>query len=468
MILLFKKYIFAQNNDITFVMERKIYNQLKEWKNASTRKPLMLYGARQVGKTYILKEFGRNEYRNMVYLNCYMNEPLKQLFSTDADVNRILLGLSAISNEEILPGSTLVFLDEVQEIPEVVASLKYFCEDAPEINIVVAGSLLGVMNMHDVSFPTGKVDIMHMYPMTYMEFLEANGEKGKVDLLKNPKNATLVNSILPSLIELLRQYYFVGGMPEAVSDFVKNKNPESVRKIQQNILTAYEADIAKHAGADTQKARLVFQSIPSQLAKENKKFIFGAIKKGARASLYENAIQWLVDAGLVYRVPRISRASIPLKFYEQKESFKLYLLDIGLLGAMVGIPAASILIGHQIFTEFKGAFTENYVLTQMEPLHDIIITYYAKENSSLEIDFVIQLGDKIIPIEVKAEENVKSKSLRQFVTIDNAEKKFYGVRFSMKGYENQDWMINVPLFAVEPFLESQYQKLIGGETESNA
>lgn len=435
-------------------MKRDIYKKLLDWKKSKTRKPLMLYGARQVGKTYILKEFGRNEFRNMVYINCYKNTAVATLFSEDADVRRILLGLSALSGEKIEAGETFVFFDEVQDIPDVVSCLKYFCEDAPEIFIAAAGSLLGVMNMERHPFPTGKVNILHLFPMTYSEFLEALGEDQKLNLLKDRTLETTVNSLLPQFIELLRQYYFIGGMPEAVLKFIETRDPEAVRKIHNDILTAYEADIAKHAGKDTQKARMVFQSIPSQLARENKKFIFGAVKKGARAGDFENAIQWLVDAGMVYKVNRVKKVAIPLSFYIDNDAFKLFVLDVGLLGAMAQVPISQMLIGNNIFSEFKGAFTENYVLSQMKACQDVVIGYYSKENSTLEIDFIVQAGDEILPIEVKAEENVRSKSLRQFVTIDNAGSNMRGFRLSMKGYEHQDWMSNIPLFAAIPFLDS--------------
>lgn len=435
-------------------MKRDIYKKLLDWKKSKTRKPLMLYGARQVGKTYILKEFGRNEFRNMVYINCYKNTAVANLFSEDADVRRILLGLSALSGEKIEAGETFVFFDEVQDIPDVVSCLKYFCEDAPEIFIAAAGSLLGVMNMEGHPFPTGKVNILHLFPMTYSEFLEALGEDQKLNLLKDRTLETTVNSLLPQFIELLRQYYFIGGMPEAVLKFIETRDPEAVRKIHNDILTAYEADIAKHAGKDTQKARMVFQSIPSQLARENKKFIFGAVKKGARAGDFENAIQWLVDAGMVYKVNRVKKVAIPLSFYIDNDAFKLFVLDVGLLGAMAQVPISQMLIGNNIFSEFKGAFTENYVLSQMKACQDVVIGYYSKENSTLEIDFIVQAGDEILPIEVKAEENVRSKSLRQFVTIDNAGSNMRGFRLSMKGYEHQDWMSNIPLFAAIPFLDS--------------
>ncbi len=410
----------------------------------------MLYGARQVGKTYILKEFGNNEFDNIIYINCYLEPAIKPLFAESKDVDKLLLGLSAISGEKIVSGKTLIFLDEVQEVPEIVASLKYFCENKPDLHIAVAGSLLGVMNLKNTSFPTGKVDIMHLYPMTFTEFLDAIGESEKLKLLQMPGNEEIINSLLPNYIELLRQYYFVGGMPEAISEFIQSRDPQSVRQKQLDILTAYEADIAKHAGNETQKARMIFQSIPSQLAKENKKFIFGAIKKGARAGEYENAIQWLTDAGLVYKINRLDKVELPISFYFDKDAFKLYLLDVGLLGAMVQAPASLMLIGNNVFTEFKGAFTENYVLTQLKSINNTVIGYYTKSNSTLEIDFIIQAGASLMPTEVKAEENVKSKSLRQFITIDNAEKGFHGYRFSMKGYQKQDWITNIPLFSIIP------------------
>ncbi|MDE6299073.1 MAG: AAA family ATPase, partial [Muribaculaceae bacterium] len=414
-------------------MKREIYKQLLDWKVSRRRKPLMMYGARQVGKTFILKEFGRNEFENLVYVNCYRNEAVAELFAGDADVSRLLLGLSAISGQTISPGKTLIFLDEVQEIPDVVASLKYFCEDAPEYYVAAAGSLLGVMNMEGKSFPTGKVEIIHLYPMTFMEFLDAVGEGKKAEILRDEENREVVNSLLSTYSELLRRYYFVGGMPEAVLTFIDTSDPGAVRKVQHDILAAYEADIAKHAGNDTQKARMIFQAIPNQLAKENRKFVFGALRKGARAAEYENAIQWLVDAGLVYKIPRVSKVAIPLNFYVDRDAFKLFLLDVGLLGAMSNVPAAMMLIGNSILTEFKGAFTENYVLQQMVVIPDATIAYYSKENSTMELDFVVQAGNSLFPIEVKAEVNVKSKSLRQFVTVDNAGTGLHGYRFSMLG-----------------------------------
>lgn len=434
-------------------MKRSVYHQLMEWKNSPRRKPMMLYGARQVGKTYIIKEFGRNEFVNLVYINCYKNPAVETLFSGDKDVRRILIGLSAISGQEIKEGKTLIFIDEVQDIPDVVASLKYFAEDAPGYFIATAGSLLGVLNMEGKPFPTGKVDIIHMYPMSFDEFIEALGEKKMLDLLNEQDQEELINSLMSKYVELLRQYYFVGGMPEAVAEFIHSHTPEHVRKVQRDILASYEADIAKHAGKETQRARLVFQSIPSQLARENKKFIFGALRKGSRAADYENAIQWLADAGLVYKVPRLSKVEIPISFYMDKDAFKLFVLDVGLLGAMAQIPPSHMLIGNDVFSNYKGALSDNYVITQIMCVPSIAVGYYSKINSTMEIDFIVQAGNLLLPVEVKAEENVKSKSLRQFVTVDKAGS-MKGIRFSMKGFEMRDWMLNLPLFAADSFFSA--------------
>lgn len=434
-------------------MKRKIYKRLIDWKLSDNRKPLVLYGARQVGKTYIIKVFGEKEFDNMVYVNCYKNEIVTQLFQGDVDVDRILIGLSAYAKKPIIPGKTLVFLDEIQEIPPVLSSLKYFCEDKPELHVVVAGSLLGVMNMSGESFPVGKVDIMHLYPMTYAEFLLANGEDKLVELLERG-NKILVNSLASKYIEYLRQYYFVGGMPEAVCSFVKDHNPMAVRQIQQNILTAYEADISKHTGDDTQRTRMVWQSIPSQLARENKKFIYGAVRKGSRAKDFEIAIQWLVDAGLVHKVERARDIKMPLKFYADMDAFKLYLLDVGLLGALTMTPAEQILIGDNVFSEYKGAFTENFVLQEMVTIPSMPVYYYSKDSSTQEIDFIVQQRNRILPIEVKAENNVKAKSLATFINHDFASLHLKGIRFSMLGFQDQGWMENVPLFAARAFLLS--------------
>ena len=335
-------------------MKRFIYDELKKWKQSETRKPLMMYGARQVGKTYIIKEFGEQEYDSLVYVNCYKNELAQTLFSGNADIDRILVGLSSMAKKTIVPGKTLIFLDEIQEIPPVISTLKYFCENRPDIHIIVAGSLLGVMNMQGESFPVGKVNIIHLYPMSFEEFLDAMGEGPLVDFLLSHDHE-MTDVFASKYIDLLRQYYFTGGMPEAVRTYSETKDLLAVRTIQKNILAAYEADIAKHTAAETQRVRMVWQSVPEQLARENKKFIFGAVRKGARSKDFEIAIQWLLDCGLIHKVNRVNEPHMPLKAYQSMTAYKLFMLDVGLLGALSELPATSILEGNDIFIEFKGA-----------------------------------------------------------------------------------------------------------------
>ena len=425
-------------------MERSIYSSLKKWKDSPTRKPLILQGARQVGKTYILKEFGAREYSEVVYINCDDNNDMQNMF-VDYDVDRIIRSLSAISGVSIKPSTTLLILDEIQEVERGLASLKYFCEKAPEYHVAVAGSLLGITLHEGTSFPVGKVDMLYMYPMDFEEFLLAMGKEQLVELLRSNSWAALT-PLRGMLTELLRQYYFVGGMPEAVKTYVERGDIWKVRSIHSKIIDAYRNDMSKHVPKQqVQRINMVWNSIPSQLARDNKKFIYGALRKGARANDFEIAIQWLVDSGLVHKVHRISKPVVPLKFYEDMSSFKLFLLDCGLLGALSETPPEQILIGDNVFEEYKGAFTENYVLQQLKSLPRTFVYYYSNDNSTLEIDFVVQHEAHVIPIEVKAEENLRAKSLRQFVT-DNAG--LHGVRFSMSDYREQDWLTNVPLWAV--------------------
>lgn len=425
-------------------MERSIYSSLKKWKESPTRKPLILQGARQVGKTYILKKFGAREYSEVVYINCDDNNDMQNMF-VDYDVDRIIRSLSAISGVSIKPSTTLLILDEIQEVERGLASLKYFCEKAPEYHVAVAGSLLGITLHEGTSFPVGKVDMLYMYPMDFEEFLLAMGKEQLVELLRN-NSWTALTPLRGMLTELLRQYYFVGGMPEAVKAYVERGDIWEVRSIHSKIIDAYRNDMSKHAPKQqVQRINMVWNSIPSQLARDNKKFIYGALRKGARANDFEIAIQWLVDSGLVHKVHRISKPVVPLKFYEDMSSFKLFLLDCGLLGALSETPPEQILIGDNVFEEYKGAFTENYVLQQLKSLPRTFVYYYSNDNSTLEIDFVVQHEAHVIPIEVKAEENLRAKSLRQFVT-DNSG--LHGVRFSMSDYREQDWLTNVPLWAV--------------------
>ena len=391
-----------------------------------------------------MKEFGAREYSEVVYINCDDNNDMQNMF-VDYDVDRIIRSMSAISGISIKPSTTLLILDEIQEVERGLASLKYFCEKAPEYHVAVAGSLLGITLHEGTSFPVGKVDMLYMYPMDFEEFLLAMGKEQLVELLCNNSWAALT-PLRGMLTELLRQYYFVGGMPEAVKTYVERGDIWEVRSIHSKIIDAYRNDMSKHAPKQqVQRINMVWNSIPSQLARDNKKFIYGALRKGARANDFEIAIQWLVDSGLVHKVHRISKPVVPLKFYEDMASFKLFLLDCGLLGALSETPPEQILIGDNVFEEYKGAFTENYVLQQLKSLPRTFVYYYSNDNSTLEIDFVVQHEAHVIPIEVKAEENLRAKSLRQFVT-DNSG--LHGVRFSMSDYREQDWLTNVPLWAV--------------------
>lgn len=391
-----------------------------------------------------MKEFGAREYSEVVYINCDDNNDMQNMF-VDYDVDRIIRSLSAISGVSIKPSNTLLILDEIQEVERGLASLKYFCEKAPEYHVAVAGSLLGITLHEGTSFPVGKVDMLYMYPMDFEEFLLAMGKEQLVELLRNNSWAALT-PLRGMLTELLRQYYFVGGMPEAVKTYVERGDIWEVRSIHSKIIDAYRNDMSKHVPKQqVQRINMVWNSIPSQLARDNKKFIYGALRKGARANDFEIAIQWLVDSGLVHKVHRISKPVVPLKFYEDMASFKLFLLDCGLLGALSETPPEQILIGDNVFEEYKGAFTENYVLQQLKSLPRTFVYYYSNDNSTLEIDFVVQHEAHVIPIEVKAEENLRAKSLRQFVT-DNSG--LHGVRFSMSDYREQDWLTNVPLWAV--------------------
>ncbi len=428
-------------------MYRNIIEQLKEWKNKERRKPLILAGARQVGKTYILKKFGEQEFANVAYINCDDNELAKDLFVQDYDMQRIILAIGAITQQSIEAGKTLIILDEIQESPRGVSVLKYFCENAPQYHVAVAGSLLGISMHRGESFPVGKVDILHIYPMTFDEFLLAKGKSQMVDILRS-KDWITIKLLRGEFIKALREYYFVGGMPESVNEFIGTNDAMKVREIQNNILYTYQKDISKHVPiSESNRINMVWRSMPSQLVKENKKFIYGVAKPGGRAKDFEVAIQWLMDAGLVYKAERILQPKMPLKFYVDISSFKLFLLDCGLLGAMSETPPENLLVADNGMEESKGAFTENYVMSQLVSTHNTSVFYYSND-AKLEIDFLIQHGSKIVPIEAKAEENLRSKSLSIFVA-DHPE--LHGLRFSMSDYREQDWMTNVPLYAVSTY-----------------
>lgn len=429
-------------------MKRKIYKNLCDWKHKNNRKPLIILGARQVGKTWIMKEFGMNEYRNVVYVNCDDEPRTKDLFTDDYDIERIILGLQAITGEKISPADTLIIIDEIQEAPRGLHCLKYFCEKALEYHVMTAGSLLGVTLGQKESFPVGKVDLLHMYPMDYEEFLEAIGEENLCATLRTA-DWGLIELMNTRFINCLRQYYFAGGMPEAVKCFADNKDLKIVREIQSDILTAYRNDISKHVDKrESVRIGQVLNSLPSQLIKENKKFIYGILKHGARATEYEIAIQWLIDAGLVYKVNRIRSPKMPLKFYEDPGAFKLFMVDVGLFNCMADIPASSLLVGNDGLVEFKGALTEEYVAQQLIS-SGCTPYYWSNENNTSEIDFIIQHNEEIIPIEVKAEVNVRAKSFAMFLKANAGLK---GLRFSMLPYVRQDNMENVPLFAIQSYL----------------
>ena len=441
-------------------MKRKLYNSLIEWKNDPDRKPLVLEGARQVGKTWLLKEFGQNEYQNLVYVNFHDDPEAQEIFRVDLKVDRILYLLESITNQKITAGKTLIFMDEIQEAYRGLDSLKYFCENAREQHVVVAGSLLGTTHRKGESYPVGKVNLLTLYPMTFEEFLWAKGEERIAEILACT-DWGMVQLLDSKIQELLRQYYYVGGMPEAVLQYTTKGDVNKVRQIHEEILRAYDNDFAKHAGDETERIRMVWESIPNQLAKENKKFIYGAVKEGGRARDFEIAIEWLVRAGLVYKIRRCKNPAMPLKFYEDFDAFKLYLLDVGLLGAMSKASPRLMLINNGVFTEYKGAFTENYVLQQLKSFGALDVYYFSKDNSTQEVDFLVQTAERIIPTEVKAEENVKSKSLKQFVTVDHADKHLKGLRCSMKSYIDQDWMENIPLYGVLGYFNNQINKELG-------
>lgn len=424
-------------------MERTVLQQLISWKNSDDRKPLILNGARQVGKTWVLREFAKREYKKEAYVICRKNEYARSIFTKDFDVERILRGLRAITSVDITPDDTLIILDEVQDIPEAIEALKYFCEQAPQYHIAVAGSLLGISLHANVSYPVGKVDEINICPMSFEEFLLAKGEK---EIYKSvvAKDYATTNMVHEKLVELLRQYYYVGGMPEAVQKYIDTGALQAVRRIQNRILSGYDIDFSKHAPADqVQRIRMVWRSIPSQLFKENKKFIYGTLRKGARAKDFELAIEWLVNSGLVYKVARCNKLSLPLAIYEDLSAFKLYFLDLGLLGAMVDTEASQILVSNNAFTEYKGGMTEQYVLQQYIS-HGVSPIYYHKtDDSRLEIDFVVQHSSHILPVEVKAEANVRANSLTMLLA-NNPD--MQAIRYSMLPYKEQGQLTCIPLY----------------------
>ncbi|MGG7036568.1 MAG: ATP-binding protein [Flavobacterium sp.] len=424
-------------------MNRLPIKELTTWKNSKNRKPLIIQGARQVGKTWLMKEFGKQEFQQVAYFNFESSSRLRDLFTADFNIQRIITALEIEINQKILPETTLLIFDEIQEAEKGLTSLKYFYEQAPEYYIIAAGSLLGVSLQKSNSFPVGKVDFMELYPLSFIEFLENSGEILLSEQLQNERWET-ISIFHEKLVELLRLYYFIGGMPEAVADYLNYKDLESVRHIQQKIIIGYENDFAKHAPNEiVPKIKMVWNSLISQLAKENRKFIYGQIKKGSRAKEFETAINWLVDAGLVLKVNRIEKPSLPLSAYIDYDSFKLFLVDIGLVNAIGNLDPKILLEKNSILTEYKGALTEQFVCQQLKISTDLY--YWSAPNATAEIDFVIQNQNKIIPIEVKAEENLKSKSLKVFVEKFQNEN---AIRTSMSKYRTENWLTNIPLYAI--------------------
>lgn len=426
-------------------MYRKLIEQLKKWKNSKKRKPMIIRGARQVGKTWLMKEFGRTCYKHSVYISMDENEIMEGVFRDAFDIKRIIASLEIEAGFKINPEDTLIIFDEVQEIPRALKSLKYFYENAPEYHIVAAGSLLGVALHEGTSFPVGKVDFCDLYPLDYEEFLVACQEEQLIRLLASG-DYSLISNYKNRFIDYLKYYYYVGGMPEVVSVYREKEDLRAVRDIQEKLLAAYENDFSKHAPTSiVTRIKMLWNSIPAQLAKENKKFIYGLIREGARAREYEVAITWLIDCGLVYKVNRVKKPDFPLRAYQDFQAFKLFVLDVGLLGAMAKLSAKVILEGNALFEEFKGALTEQYVLQQLvlNPEHDIF--YWSSDTAKAELDFLIQNDDKIIPMEVKAEENLQAKSLKMFYQKYQPDT---AVRTSMSDYRLQDWMVNIPLYGI--------------------
>ena len=427
-------------------MYRIAIEKLYKWKNSKRRKPLIIEGARQVGKTWLMKEFGKQAYADTVYINFDSNSRMADLFSSDLDTDRLILGLELYAGRKINPENTLLIFDEVQEVPRALASLKYFYENAPQYHIVCAGSLLGIALHQGTSFPVGKVDFLKLYPLSFSEFLMATGNERFAELLKK-QDYEMITSFKQTYIDALKHYYFVGGMPEAVQSFAESKDFNEVRAIQKRILAAYEQDFSKHAPNEiVPKIRMLWNSIPSQLARENKKFIYGLVREGGRAREYETAIMWLSDCGLVHKVSRVNAAGIPLKAYEDLKAFKLFIVDVGLLGCMTGLRQRTLLDGDDLFVEFKGALTEQYVCQQLKTIEDLGVYYYTNDRGSCEIDFVVDTGEQIVPIEVKAETNLRAKSLKTYRERFEPE---LSVRTSMADYKKEDWLLNLPLYAIE-------------------
>lgn len=427
-------------------MYRIAMEKLKKWKQSKHRKPLIIEGARQVGKTWLMKEFGRQEYQDTIYINFDSNSRMAELFAADLDVERLIMGLELHIGHKIDSDKSLLIFDEVQEVPRALASLKYFYENAPQYHIICAGSLLGIALHQGTSFPVGKVDFLKLYPLSFKEFLMAIDKERFAELLDS-QDFQMITSFKQMYIEALKQYYFVGGMPEAVQSFAEDRDFNEVHEIQKRILAAYEQDFSKHAPNEiVPRIRMLWNSIPSQLAKENKKFIYGLIREGARAKDYETAIMWLCDCGLVHKVSRVNTVGLPLRAYEDLKAFKLFVVDVGLLGCMAGLRPRTLLDGNDLFVEFKGALTEQYVCQQLKTIEDLDIYYYTNDRGSCEVDFIVDTGEGIVPVEVKAEVNLRAKSLKTYREKFSPE---VSIRTSMADYKKEEGLVNLPLYGIE-------------------
>ncbi len=427
-------------------MKRKAIKELINWKKKKKHKPIIIRGARQVGKTWLMQEFGKNEYQQTAYINFDSNPRMADLFAKDLDLERLLLGLDIEVGFKIDPQNTLIIFDEIQECPKALTSLKYFNENAPQYDVVAAGSLLGVACHEGTGFPVGKVEFMDLYPLSFEEFIEALGESPLLELIRK-QDFELIKTFKDKYLNLLKQYCYIGGMPEIVQDFIDNKDFNAVRAKQKDILSAYERDFTKHIPANTvAKIRLLWKSIPAQLTKDNKKFIYGAIKEGARAKEFETALSWLCDCGLIYKVNRISKPGLPITAYEKFDAFKLFMLDVGLLGALTNLDVKTLLEENKIFEEFKGAIAEQYVLQQFKTINNLPVFYWTNETSRSEIDFVIELDSNIIPVEVKSSTNLKAKSLK--IYRDKFSPKVL-IRTSTADYNQNEGLYDIPLYLLE-------------------
>ncbi len=427
-------------------MYRIAIEKLLKWKQSKRRKPLIIEGARQVGKTWLMKEFGKQAYTETIYINFDSNSRMAELFASDLDTDRLIMGLELYAGHKIDPDNSLLIFDEVQEVPRALASLKYFYENTPQYHIVCAGSLLGIALHQGTSFPVGKVDFLKLYPLSFKEFLMATDKERFAELL-DKQDFGMITCFKQTYIDSLKQYYFIGGMPEAVQSFAENKDFNEVREIQKRILAAYEQDFSKHAPNEiVPRLRMVWNSIPSQLAKENKKFIYGLVRDGARAKDYETTIMWLSDCGLVHKISRVNAAGIPLRANEDLKAFKLFVVDVGLLGCMAGLRQRTLLDGNALFVEFKGALTEQYVCQQLKTIEDLEVYYYTNDRGSCEVDFVVDTGEQIVPVEVKAEVNLRAKSLKTYQEKFSPE---VSIRTSMSDYKKEEWLVNLPLYAID-------------------